>query len=194
MRFPAWKYVLIVFVLVISVLYSLPNLYPDEPALQVSGAQAATPVDAELLKRAAFALDEAKMAHHGDEVQAKGVLLRLNTPEVQVQAQAVLRRALGDNYVVALNLAPTTPDWLMAIGAKPVKLGLDLRGGVHFKLEVDVDKALEQRQDGYASDIRNHFRDANVASRIASELTGGSLEVPFVDDALRLAGLLSLSR
>ncbi|MFD0950079.1 protein translocase subunit SecD [Paraperlucidibaca wandonensis] len=189
MRFPAWKYVLIAFVLVISVLYSLPNLYPDEPALQVSGAQAATPIDAELLKRAAFALDEAKMAHHGDEVQAKGVLLRLNTPEEQVQAQAVLRRALGDNYVVALNLAPTTPDWLSAIGAKPVKLGLDLRGGVHFKLEVDVDKALEQRQEGYASDIRKQFRDAKVAYRGVSELTGGSLEVRFADDASRQAGL-----
>lgn len=189
MRFPAWKYVLIVFVLVISVLYSLPNLYPDEPALQVSGAQAATPIDEELLKRAAFALDEANMPHHGDEVQAKGVLLRLNTPEEQVQAQAVLRRSLGENYVVALNLAPTTPDWLSAIGAKPVKLGLDLRGGVHFKLDVDVDKALEQRQEGYASDIRKQFRDANVAYRGVSELSGGALEVRFADDESRQAGL-----
>ncbi|MEL0029034.1 MAG: protein translocase subunit SecD, partial [Perlucidibaca sp.] len=125
MRFPAWKYALIVIVMIVSVLYSLPNLYPDEPALQVSGAQAGTPINDELLKRAAFALDQSGLPHHGDEVQDKGVLLRLNTPDAQVQAQAILRRALGDDYVVALNLAPTTPAWLSAIGAKPMKLGLD---------------------------------------------------------------------
>ncbi len=188
MRFPAWKYVLIVLVMIISILYSLPNLYPDEPALQVSGAQAATPIDEALLKRAAIALDEAKIAHHGDEVQAKGVLVRLKTPEDQVQAQAVLRRALGENYVVALNLAPTTPEWLSSIGAKPMKLGLDLRGGVHFKLEVDVAKALEQRQETYVTDIKKQFRDASVAYRAVAEQPGGLLEVRFANAKDRDAG------
>lgn len=188
MRFPAWKYVLIILVMIISILYSLPNLYPDEPALQVSGAQAATPIDEALLKRTAIALDEAKIAHHGDEVQAKGVLVRLKTPEDQVQAQAVLRRALGENYVVALNLAPTTPEWLSSIGAKPMKLGLDLRGGVHFKLEVDVAKALEQRQETYVTDIKKQFRDAGVAYRAVAEQPGGLLEVRFANAKDRDAG------
>lgn len=179
MRFPAWKYALIVIVMIVSVLYALPNLYPDEPALQVSGAQAGTTIDDTLLKRAAFVLDQAHIPHHGDEVQQKGVLLRLKTPEDQVQAQAVLRRALGDDYVVALNLAPTTPDWLSAIGAKPMKLGLDLRGGVHFKLEVDVAKALEQRQETYVTDIKKQLREASVAYRAVNELAGGLLEVRF---------------
>ncbi len=179
MRFPAWKYALIVIVMIVSVLYALPNLYPDEPALQVSGAQAGTPINDELRKRAVFALDQAGLPHHGDEIQEKGVLLRLNTPEAQVQAQAVLRRALGENYVVALNLAPTTPAWLHAIGAKPMKLGLDLRGGVHFKLEVDVDKALEQRQESYVTDIKKQLRDANLAYRAVSELPGGLFELRF---------------
>lgn len=187
MRFPAWKYALIVIVMIISVLYALPNLYPDEPALQVSGAQAGTPINDELLKRAAFALDEAGIPHHGDEIQEKGVLLRLKSPDAQVQAQAVLRRALGENYVVALNLAQTTPEWLSAIGAKPMKLGLDLRGGVHFKLEVDVDKALEQRQESYVTDIKKQLREADLAYRAVSELPAGLLEVRFANAADRTA-------
>lgn len=192
MRFPAWKYALIFVVMLVSTIYALPNFYPDEPALQVSGAQASVPVDADLLKRAAFALDEARIAHHGDEVQAKGVLLRLKTPEAQVQAQAVLRRALGENYVVALNLAPTTPDWLSSIGGKPMKLGLDLRGGVHFKLEVDVDKALEQRQEGYVADIKKLLRDKKVGYRSVAELDKGALEVRFASAADRDAALALL--
>jgi len=182
MRFPAWKFALIFVVMLISTIYALPNFYPDEPALQVSGAQASVPVDADLLKRAAFALDEAKIVHHGDEVQAKGVLLRLNTPEAQVQAQAVLRRALGENYVVALNLAPTTPHWLSSIGGKPMKLGLDLRGGVHFQLEVDVDKALEQRQESYITDIKKLLRDKQLAYRAVADLPGGALDIRFAND------------
>lgn len=185
MRFPAWKYVLIFFVVTVSLLYALPNLYPDEPALQVSGAQAGTAVDESLLKRAAFALDEAGIPHHGDEVQAKGVLLRLKTPEQQVQAQAVLRRALGENYVVALNLAPTTPEWLSTLGAKPMKLGLDLRGGVHFKLDVDVAKALEQRQETYVTDIKRQLREQKLAYRGVSELPEGALELRFADETAR---------
>lgn len=185
MRFPAWKYVLIFFVVTVSLLYALPNLYPDEPALQVSGAQAGTAVDESLLKRAAFALDEAGIPHHGDEVQAKGVLLRLKTPEQQVQAQAVLRRALGENYVVALNLAPTTPEWLSTLGAKPMKLGLDLRGGVHFKLDVDVAKALEQRQETYVTDIKRQLREQKLTYRGVSELPEGALELRFADETAR---------
>jgi len=192
MRFPAWKYALIFCVLLISTIYALPNMYPDEPALQVSGAQASVPVDADLLKRAAFALDEAKIPHHGDEVQAKGVLLRLKTPEAQVQAQAVLRRALGENYVVALNLAPTTPEWLSNIGGKPMKLGLDLRGGVHFKLEVDVNKALEQRQEGYVADIKKLLRGKELSYRAVSELPNGALSVRFASSTDRDAALVLL--
>ncbi len=179
MRFPAWKYVLIAFVMVVGVLYALPNLHPDEPALQISGASASVPVDEVLQARAESALTDAEMAFHGAELQTKGVLVRFNTPDQQVQAQAVLRRALGDNYVVALNLAPTTPAWLTAIGAKPVKLGLDLRGGVQFKLEVDIDNALEQRQESYAQDIRRQLRESRVDYRGVSEVGGGNLRVRF---------------
>lgn len=194
MRFPAWKYALIVIVMIVSVLYALPNLYPDEPALQISGAEASTPVDDALLTRVRFALDEAKIPSHGGEVQAKGVLIRLSSADAQVQAQAALRRSLGENYVIALNLAQTTPHWLSAIGGKPMKLGLDLRGGVHFKLEVDVSKALEQRQETYVSDIKKQFRDDNLAYRAVIEQPDGLLEMRFATDADRTAGMTLLGR
>ena len=142
MRYPAWKYVLIVVVLIISTLYALPSLYPDEPAVQISGAKAGTQIDQSIVQKAEQILKTAHIPSHDNTFSANAALLRLSSSEDQLKAQDVLRRDLGENYVVALNLAPTTPEWLQKIGAKPMKLGLDLRGGVHFLLEVDMDKAL----------------------------------------------------
>ena len=187
MRYPLWKYLLITIVVLVSVLYSLPNLYPDEPAIQVSGASASVVVDQALLGSAEAALKSADIPFHGAEVQKKGVLMRLASPDAQIHAQDVVRRALGDNYVVALNLAPTTPGWLLAIGAHPMKLGLDLRGGVRFVLEVDLAKALELRQDTYATEIKSKLRDQKLAYRSVAPVPGGSLEVKFetADDRLK---------
>lgn len=162
MRYPAWKYVLILFVLVISTLYALPSLYPDEPAVQISGAKAGSQIDQSVLTRAEQILKDAKLTPHGGAFQQNAALVRLRNTEEQLKAQEALRRELGENYVVALNLAPTTPAWLQAIGAKPLKLGLDLRGGVHFLLEVDMSKALEQRLETATSDIRRNLRDNKV--------------------------------
>ncbi len=162
MRYPAWKYVLILFVLVISTLYALPSLYPDEPAVQISGAKAGSQIDQTVLTRAEQILKNASIATHDGSFGQNAALLRVRTSEDQLKAQEVLRRELGENYVVALNLAPTTPAWLQAIGAKPMKLGLDLRGGVHFLLEVDMSKALEQRLETATADIRRNLRDNKV--------------------------------
>lgn len=163
MRYPAWKYVLILFVLVISTLYALPSLYPDEPAVQISGAKAGSQIDQTVLTRAEQILKSASIATHDGSFGQNAALLRVRTSEDQLKAQEVLRRELGENYVVALNLAPTTPAWLQAIGAKPMKLGLDLRGGVHFLLEVDMSKALEQRLETATADIRRALRDNKVS-------------------------------
>ena len=173
MRYPAWKYVLIVLIALVSIIYSLPNLYPDEPALQVSGANAGITTDKSVLERAEAGLKAAGIPFHGSEVQAKGVLLRVETPDAQLKAQDVLKRALGDSYVVALNLAPTTPSWLLAIGAKPMKLGLDLRGGVHFLLEVDMAKALELRQETYTSEVKAKLREAKLSYRAVIDIPSG---------------------
>ncbi|RYZ79640.1 MAG: protein translocase subunit SecD, partial [Moraxellaceae bacterium] len=162
MRYPAWKYLLIIFVFIISTLYALPSLYPDEPAVQISGAKAGSLIDQSVLDRAQQLLKEANIATHDGSFGQNAALLRVDTTEEQLKAQDVLRRELGENYVVALNLAPTTPAWLQAIGAKPMKLGLDLRGGVHFLLEVDMSKALEQRLETATADVRRNLRDNKV--------------------------------
>lgn len=162
MHYPAWKYFLIIFVLFISGLYALPNLYPDEPAVQVTSASAGTQLDEALLQKSQQLLDESGIANHNPTFQDNSALLRLNNTEDQLKAQGVLRQQLGNDYVVALNLAQTTPEWLRSIGAKPLKLGLDLRGGVRFVLEVDMDKAIEQRLKSASSDVRRALRSERV--------------------------------
>ncbi|WP_212388103.1 protein translocase subunit SecD [Acinetobacter junii] len=162
MRYPAWKYLLILVVLVISTLYALPSLYPDEPAVQISGAKAGTQIDQKVVQKAEQILKAANISSHDNSFTNNAALLRLDTSEAQLKAKEVLRRDLGEDYVVALNLAPTTPEWLQKIGAKPMKLGLDLRGGVHFLLEVDMDKAISQRMETSATDLRRQFRDNKI--------------------------------
>ncbi|MFN3586544.1 MAG: protein translocase subunit SecD, partial [Moraxellaceae bacterium] len=188
MRFPLWKYGLILLIAVASLIYSLPNLYPDEPAIQVSGASVSVPTDAAVLERATTALTVAGVPFHDAELQPKGLLIRVGTSELQLKAQDVVRRALGDSHVVALNLAPTTPDWLRALGAKPMKLGLDLRGGVHFLLEVDMAKAIEQRQESYVGDMRAKFREKKLAYRSIAE-KGQGFELRFASAQDRDLGL-----
>ncbi|PTQ90067.1 protein translocase subunit SecD [Agitococcus lubricus] len=184
MRYPAWKYILIVLVLIVSTVYSLPNLYPDEPAIQISGANAGIKADQAVLSQAETALKQAGLAYHGGEIQEKGVLVRVKTNDEQLKAQEIVKRALGDAYVVALNLAPTTPEWLLNLGARPMKLGLDLRGGVHFLLEVDMSKILEQRQETYTAEIKSKLRDSKIAYRSVSDISNG-LTVKFETDSER---------
>jgi preprotein translocase subunit SecD len=162
MRYPAWKYLLILVVLVISTLYALPSLYPDEPAVQISGAKAGTTIDKSVIQKAEQILKSENISSHDNTFTNNAALLRLSTSEAQLKAKDVLSKGLGENYTIALNLAPTTPEWLQKIGAKPMKLGLDLRGGVHFLLEVDMDKAIAQRMETSATDLRREFRDNKI--------------------------------
>ena len=162
MRYPAWKYLLILVVLAVSTLYALPSLYPDEPAVQISGAKAGTQIDQSIVQKAEQILKSEKIASHDNSFTNNAALLRVDSSEAQLKAKDALRHGLGDNYVVALNLAPPTPEWLQKIGAKPMKLGLDLRGGVHFLLEVDMDKAISQRMETSAADLRRQLRDSKL--------------------------------
>lgn len=162
MRYPAWKYLLILVVLVISTLYALPSLYPDEPAVQISGAKAGTTIDKSVIQKAEQILKSENISSHDNTFTNNAALLRLSTSEAQLKAKDALSKGLGENYTIALNLAPTTPEWLQKIGAKPMKLGLDLRGGVHFLLEVDMDKAIAQRMETSATDLRREFRDNKI--------------------------------
>lgn len=193
MRYPAWKYVLILVVLVISTLYALPSLYPDEPAVQISGAKAGTLIDETVIQKAEQILKTDNIASHDNSFTKNAALLRLSSSEAQLKAKEALRQGLGDDYVVALNLAPTTPEWLQKIGAKPMKLGLDLRGGVHFLLEVDMDKAIAQRMETSASDLRRDFRDNKIKFNSLS-LTNNTITVQFANSEDRAAAMDQLRR
>ena len=144
-RYPLWKNILIVLSIALSTVYALPNLYKPDPAVQISGAGSDQPITTDDLEKVRAALNEAHIEFFGDVVQHNSLLVRLKSGEAQLAAKATLENALGNNYVVAVNLAPTTPAWLLAIGAQPMKLGLDLSGGVHFLLEVDTDQVITTR-------------------------------------------------
>ncbi len=185
-RYPLWKYLLIVIVLALGVIYALPNLYPDDPAIQISGASSTQVIDQADLDRIEQALAAANLPTKGTELGANGRsgLVRLVNRSDQLKAQDVVRDALGARYVVAQNLAQTTPDWLSAIGAGPMTLGLDLSGGVHFLLQVDMDKAIESRVNVYQSELRGLMRTEGIRYR-SLPTQGNTLQFGFADEDQR---------
>lgn len=170
-RYPLWKNLLILGVVLFGLYYAAPNLYAPDPALQIGGASGSQQISEQDLTRANTALDEAGIAYFGEEIQGDGksALIRLRDRDDQLRAQAVLARAMGDSYIVALNLAPTTPDWLVEGGAQPMKLGLDLSGGVHFKLEVDVAAATQRRLEMYEAGIKRALREERLRGLVSLE-------------------------
>ncbi|MGN8159186.1 protein translocase subunit SecD [Salinisphaera sp. SWV1] len=160
-RYPLWKYFLLVVVLVVGVLYALPNLFGEQPAVQVSKANgnAAT---RQLESRVKSILSNADMAAQTVTLNNGRLLARYGGTDAQLKAAGVLKRKLGDNYTVALNLAPSTPAWLRAIKARPMSLGLDLRGGVHFLLQVDMDTVFKNTYDRYARDVPHYLRNHSI--------------------------------
>ena len=191
MQYPAWKYLLIAVVLLVAGLYAAPNLYPDEPAVQITSAAAGTQLSEGILTESQSLLEEAGLDNHDGTFEGNSALVRLNNPVDQLKAQEVLRQNLGEDYVVALNLAQTTPQWLRDIGARPMKLGLDLRGGVRFVLEVDMDKALEQRLTSASRDMRRELRAERVAIKgIKTEDRGVVLHFADTDTRNRAQNVL----
>ncbi|WP_165674296.1 protein translocase subunit SecD [Metapseudomonas otitidis] len=164
-KYPLWKYLLILAVLTVGLIYSAPNLYPDDPAIQISGTSTALKIQQPDVDRALAALKEAGIEVKSSSISERGGLFRLTKLADQLPAKDAIRRALGDDYVVALNLAPTTPQWLRSLGATPMKLGLDLSGGVHFLLEVDMEKALTSRLKIYEGEVRTLLRKERVRYR-----------------------------
>ncbi|WP_201195249.1 protein translocase subunit SecD [Pseudomonas fluorescens] len=185
-KYPLWKYILILAVLAIGLIYSAPNLYPDDPAIQISGASTALQVNQADLDRVSAALKESGMQVKATSLTAggKGGLIRLVKAEDQLPAKDVVRKALGDDYVVALNLAQTTPQWLRSLAAHPMKLGLDLSGGVHFLLEVDMDKALDARLKVYEGEVKSLLRKEKLRYRSLPQLNG-AIQLGFADEASR---------
>ena len=163
-KYPLWKYLLVLFLVAVGFFYAAPNLYAPDPALQVAGQSSSQLIDEKILDRALKALTEAGIEHFGEEIDTGGrnALIRLRDSDQQLVAQAKVARSLGDGFIVALNLAPTTPAWLSDYGAQAMKLGLDLSGGVHFKLEVDVDSAIERRMEFYTNSVKKVLRQEKL--------------------------------
>jgi len=164
-KFPLWKNSLIVLVVALAFIYAAPNLYPPDPAVQISGQSGAMEIDEAVLAVAEKALDEAAIEHFASEANGENALIRLRDVAMQLRAKEVVQAELGGDYIVALNLAPTTPEWLKGLGGVPMKLGLDLSGGVHFLLEVDLDSALATRLESDLQDVKAALREERIRYR-----------------------------
>ena len=183
-RYPAWKYILIGVTLAFGLLYTLPNFFPEVPAVQVSSSKATVKIDNALLGSVEEALKSANIAYRGAELDPLGVKVKFADTDTQLKAKDALQAKLGDTYIVALNLLSSSPHWLTAVGALPMYLGLDLRGGVHFLLQVDMKGALDKAADRYTTDIRSLMREKKVIySGVARE--GSNVVLRFKDDAER---------
>ncbi|MBD8635316.1 MULTISPECIES: protein translocase subunit SecD [unclassified Stenotrophomonas] len=161
LEFPRWKYVVILIVLAISALYAMPNIYQKDPAVQITANRGGL-VDSALRDRVLADLKAAGVTPMAAEVEGENLIVRLPDIQAQTAANDVLKQSVGEDYVVALNLASTVPDWLSNLGARPMTLGLDLQGGVHFVLQVDQKAALDKRLDSYTEDVRTSLRDARI--------------------------------
>lgn len=186
-RYPRWKVGLLIFVLLFSGIYALPNMFPDAPAVQISSATAGGQVPQELADKVLQALQDASLETQDTERVGDSWLVKFHTPDDQLKAKAVVDRLIGRDYVSALNLVATTPDWLAAIGASPMNLGLDLRGGVHFLLQVDMDAAIQQNLDANSGEIKQALRRENVRYRTVSK-SKQALTVIFADSAAMSQG------
>ena len=184
LEFPRWKYVVIVLVALLGVLYALPNLYPQDPSVQVTASRGSQITQA-LGDRVRAQLDEAGLPVKAIDVDAENgnMIVRLPDLDAQTAASDLLRDSLGQDYTVALNLASTVPDWLSRFGAKSMVLGLDLQGGVHFVMQVDQQAALERRLDSYAEGIRATLRDNRVRYSSVERRADGTIQTVLSDEA-----------
>jgi len=192
LEYARWKYVVLVLVLIVATIWSLPNLYPQDPAVQVSGNRGSV-VDDALKEKVQGALETAKIPFKSIEIEDRRLLVRLANGDQQLAAASVLHDALGEQYNSALNLASTVPAWLDAIWAKPMTLGLDLQGGIQFLMEIDRKAALDKQQERYVDDIRTYLRDKNLRYRQVTQTPDGILVV-MRDQADRDSTFTNLSR
>ncbi|MBM7454439.1 preprotein translocase subunit SecD [Oceanisphaera litoralis] len=175
-RYPLWKYLMVIAVITISFLYAAPNLFGEDPALQVSGSRG-TQVTPAVLTQAQQTLSKAGIAVKSAVLADDQLLIRFRNTDDQLKGKDLVAETLGDGYITALNLAPSTPSWLEAIGAGPLKLGLDLRGGVHFLMEVDMDEALSRVQEQTVQDFRTDLREQRLRYSGVLAKDGGTLVV-----------------
>ncbi|QEL54448.1 protein translocase subunit SecD [Chromobacterium paludis] len=186
-RYPLWKYLVIAVALIISTIYTLPNFYGETPAVQVSSTRQSIPVDTDLMARVEDALKAQNINPDGVFLDTNTLKVRFKDTDTQLKARDAIQHALGDNYIIALNLLPASPAWLTSLRANPMFLGLDLRGGVHFLLEVDMKAAIDKAMQRYAGDIKRELKNKQVRYGDIKRV-GNTLEVQLRDaDTLKSA-------
>jgi preprotein translocase subunit SecD len=161
-RFSPFKYSLILLVLALGILYALPNLYPAQPAIQIAYTDSGKSADQSLLETVTESLESRSLSFDEVILRDNNIVAKFFSIEDQLSAKTILQRALLDKAIIALNLEPSTPQWLKDIGGRPLKLGLDLSGGVHFLLEVDIESALNSRLEAQLNSYRKTFRDQKI--------------------------------
>ena len=175
-KFPLWKNLLILTVVIFGLTYAAPNFYPADAAVQLSGQSGAMVIDETVLSKVEKSLEEGNIEYFGGVADGESALIRIKDKDMQLRAKEIIQAEMGNDYIVALNLAPTTPEWLSNLGGTPMKLGLDLSGGVHFLLEVDLDKALDVRLVGDLEDIKAALREERIRYRsfklVANQIIG----------------------
>jgi preprotein translocase subunit SecD len=179
-----WRYLMIVAIVVIAAIFAAPNLYTPDPAIQITGQSSSMEIQQDILEKAQKVLADNGIEYFGEELGKTNAQIRLHSAEEQLKAKSVLQKALGYNYVIALNLAPTTPEWLSSLGAQPMKLGLDLSGGVHFLLQVNTDKVINKYLETQSDQLKKALREARARYRDV-RMEGDGLVIEFAKEAWR---------
>ena len=192
-RYPLWKYLLIVVLVVLSCLYTIPNFYGETPAVQISTNRQAIQINDALAQKINSALTQAKINTDGQFFDSGSLKIRFHTEEDQIKARDVIDNSLGEGYIIALNLIPNTPVWMSQIGARPMFLGLDLRGGVHFTMQVDMEAAKQKTLERIAGDIRREAKKQKFTISDA-KITADKVIVPFQNAADAQAIVRSMSK
>lgn len=179
-KYPLWKYLLLCVTLVVGLIYAAPNLFGEDPAIQVlptTGRSFGPNISEEIQQ----ALETAQIKYKSIRMDGQNLMIRFTDPQSQLKAKEVIKDKIGENYIVALNLAPQTPRWLEMLNAAPMKLGLDLRGGVHFLMEVDVDTAFNRRMEGFMGDVRQELREEKLRYRQIAKVNDTTIAISFDD-------------
>ncbi|EPN9525474.1 protein translocase subunit SecD [Cronobacter malonaticus] len=191
-RYPLWKYLMLVVVLIVGLLYALPNLYGEDPAVQITGARGVAASEQTLIQ-VQNTLQKEKISAKSVALEEGAILARFDSTDTQLRAREALMSTMGDQFVVALNLAPATPRWLTAISAEPMKLGLDLRGGVHFLMEVDMDTALGKLQEQNMDSLRSDLREKGLSWTNVRKADNYGVTIQFRDSDIRDAAVSYLT-
>ena len=192
-RYPLWKYLIILVALSAGIVFTIPNFFGESPAIQISPLRATAKVDVDLLNKVDSLLADNSVSVQAAYLDSTGVKVRFQNTDAQLKAKDIVQDEFGEDFVVALNLLSNSPRWLASFNALPMYLGLDLRGGVHFLLEVDIPSSLEKARESYVQDLRQLMRAENIRySKIS--INQSNIDIEFREATIRDKAIVELDR